>query len=88
MNLSARFQAPTTKTEQAVRDLADEYGMTAGREFLDDWTDQISSLSGEDGEPADEVEQLIIALGRAGVIEEAQAVEIQLQYMREKLKYQ
>lgn len=88
MNLSATSQAPTTETEQTVRDLADEYGKNAERELLDDWTDQISSLSGEDGDPTDEVEQLIIALGRTGVIDEAQAVELQLRYMREKLKYQ
>jgi cell filamentation protein len=82
MNLSASSSPVSGEVETTVRELAFQHGITADREMLDDWGDRISYLSGEDGEPADEIEQLIIALARAKVIEDSEAIELELQYMR------
>lgn len=72
------------ETERRIRELAARSGITADRGSLSDWTDKISELSGEDGQPADEVERLVINLGVAGVISSPEAVELQLAYMRER----
>jgi hypothetical protein len=87
MKFSASTSPVVGEAEATIRELAFQNGVTADRTLLDDWGDQISYLSGEDGEPADEVEQLIIALGRAKVIDESEAIDLQLQYMRQKLSF-
>lgn len=67
---------------QEIRELAARYGVTARRQFVDDWTDKAGELSGEDGQQADEIGQLVINLGRAGAITDIEAIRLQLAYMR------
>lgn len=59
------------KPSDQIRALAEEHGITAERGFIDDWADKISELSGDTGEPSDEIEQLLINLRRAEKIDPA-----------------
>jgi hypothetical protein len=70
--------------ENRIRELAAYHGITADRAGVDDWTDRVSELSGEDGQPSDEVEQMLINLGRAELIEEEEAAQLHGDYLRER----
>ena len=55
----------TTKTaETIIRELAARHGVAVQRTALDDWADDATRLSGDDG-VVDEVGELVIALRRA-----------------------
>lgn len=59
------------KPSDQIRALAAEHGITADPEPIDHWVDKISELSGNTGEPSDEIEQLLINLRRAEKIDPA-----------------
>lgn len=81
MNLNASPSMPSNQAEDTIRQLAKEHGITAEREFIDGWVDQISALSGQDGEPADEVEQLLINMMRRELIDPDEAFDLHASYM-------
>jgi hypothetical protein len=74
--------------EEAIRALASQHGVTSERVFFDGWADQISALSGQDGESADEVEQLLINLLRNELIDPDEAFDLHASYMNTKYGFQ
>lgn len=87
MNLSARSDSGACDAEQAIRELAAEHGIAPSREGIDDWMDKISSLSGEDEDRADDVEQLLVLLRRAKLVDPEEARDLHARYLREKFGY-
>lgn len=69
------------KPSEEIRKLAAEQGVTANATELDLWIDKISELSGETGEPSDEIEQLLINMRRANKIDPALARSLFHRYL-------
>lgn len=72
------------KPSEQIRALAAEHGINAERGPVDDWVDKISELSGNSGEPSDEIEQLLINMLHAKKISQVCSQELLLAYMDEK----
>lgn len=87
MNFSGPSSMPNSQAEQTIRQLAAECGILPKRGYIDDWVDQASALSGQDGEPADEVEQLLVNLLRKEFIEPDEALDLHASYMNSKLGF-
>jgi hypothetical protein len=69
--------------EQAVRDLARQHQISASRTELDDWADDVTRLAG-DNVHLDEVEELIVALRRAGVVDGIELTRLHSRYLDER----
>lgn len=65
-----------------IRALARLHAVTYERSKLDDLADNITRLAGDDVE-LDEVERLLIALGRAGVLNARELTRYQAAYLRQ-----
>jgi len=65
-----------------VRALADRHNVRYARTALDAWADQVTRLAGDDVR-LDEIEQLLIALQRAGHLNRPEALALQVRYLRE-----
>jgi hypothetical protein len=76
-----------TRVEDTIRQLARQHGIDSSRCDLDDWTDKIGELSGQDDGQADEVEQLLINLRRAKLITPEYSRELFADYMDSKFGY-
>lgn len=72
------------EAERQIRELAARHGVTAARQSIDDWCDKLTELSGDDRGQADEIEQLLINLGRLELIEIETALELLMRYMEER----
>lgn len=74
----------TTKlsAEQAIQQLATQYGVTYQRTALDELGDNITRLS-DDEVQLDENQWLLIQLGRAGILTDQEHIQLQLQYLQE-----
>lgn len=70
--------------EQQIRDLAQRHGITAQRLRIDDLADAFTRLSDDDVE-ADEVQDLMVNLRRANIIDAPRGIRLFGAYMREKL---
>ena len=77
----ATGEAPTA--EQQIRDLARRHGVVFVRTPLDDWADQVSRLSDAEVE-LDDVENLIVALGRAKVLNGKELTRLHWLYLNER----
>lgn len=75
---------PTTALRAYVVDLATRHGVTYTKTRYDELAEVITALSDDDVE-LDEVQLLIIALGRAGVVPREQVLPLHANYLREKL---
>lgn len=64
-----------------VRRLAAEQGITASRQFIDDWVDRSSALAGQNGLPADEIQQMLVNLVRRGVVSSRAAFDLHVAYL-------
>jgi hypothetical protein len=69
--------------EQAVRDLARQHQISASRTELDDWADDVTRLAG-DNVHLDEVEELIVALRRAGFVDGVELTRLHSRYLDER----
>ncbi len=69
--------------EQAVRDLARRYRISAGRTAIDDWADDVTRLSGDDV-ALDEVEEMIVGLRRSGAVDGAELTRLHSRYLDER----
>jgi hypothetical protein len=87
MNLSASQPSSANQAEETIRDLAREHGISATRQSFDDWIDKTAELSGQEDGQADEVEQLLINLRRAKVIDPVYARELFGEYLNAKFGY-
>lgn len=88
--ISADLDAPsigTNDTTQSVADqirvLAQEHGVVYKRTELDDYADTVSRLSDSEVAP-DEIEDLLVALYRAGVIDADQNARLHYAYITER----
>ncbi len=82
--MSARRQpaAHTTYTASVIRRMAARNNVTASFSENDLFAHHVTRLSGDDV-LLDDVEQMVIALQRAGVLSRVQAVRLQARYLRE-----
>lgn len=69
--------------EEYVRALAAEHGVTLEQDAYAKMAQVLTALAGDDVE-LDEVERLLVALKRAGVIQGAEMVLLQAEYLRTK----
>lgn len=69
--------------EQEIRDLAAEHGITAERNGIDVYAEVITSLADDDVQ-LDEVEQLLVNLGRAERIDGIEMNRLLLNYFDER----
>ena len=69
--------------EAIIRDLAKRHGITAQRIGIDDLANTFARLLDEEVE-TDEVEQLVINLGRANIISGKKAIELLGKYLEQK----
>ena len=67
--------------EDTIRELAASFGITAERVDFDDWLDKAAELSGQEDGSADEVEQILINMRRAKVIDPQYARELFRDYI-------
>jgi hypothetical protein len=82
--MSARRQtaAPATYTASVIRRMAARNNVTASVSENDVFAHQVTRLSGDDV-LLDDVERMVIALQRAGLLSRVQAVRLQARYLRE-----
>jgi hypothetical protein len=82
--MPARTQtaAPVTYTAGVIRRMAARNNVTASTSENDLFAHHITRLSGDDV-LLDDVEQMVIALQRAGLLSRVQAVRLQARYLRE-----
>jgi hypothetical protein len=69
-------------TAGIIRRMASRNNVTAVISSGDRWAQDVTRLSGDDV-TFDDVEQLVVALQRAGVLSRVQAVKLQARYLRE-----
>jgi hypothetical protein len=82
--MSARRQAAAhaSYTASVIRRMAARNNVTASVSESDLFAHHVTRLSGDDV-LLDDVEQMVIALQRAGVLSRVQAVRLQARYLRE-----
>ena len=74
----------TMKTaETIIRELAARYGVAVQRTALDDWADDATRLSGDDG-VVDEVGELVVALRRAQAVDGIELTRLHSRYLDER----
>jgi hypothetical protein len=76
-------QQKTQSVAAYVRELAAHHKIVGQRSKLDDWADAVTRLAGDDVE-LDEVERLIVQLGRANILSGRETVSLAARYLREK----
>jgi len=77
--------APTVRPLSAaaeIRALAAKHGVKPFRSQLDEWADAVTRLAGDDVQ-LDDIEELLIALSRAGVIDGETQMKLFGRYARE-----
>ena len=79
-----RLALPANGTAGFVRDLARRHGVTYRKTKADALADAITRLADDDVR-LDEIEGLMIALRRTGVLTADNFVPLQVRYLREKL---
>lgn len=72
-----------SRAEQRIRMLASEWMVGPNRHKIDEFSDAVNNLHG-DGEAPDEVETLIINMGRTDYPDGAELTKLHAQYLREK----
>jgi hypothetical protein len=73
---------PTSGLRQYILDLAKQHNVAYVRTYGDELADVITKLSGDDVE-ADDIQLLVRALSRAGVISGKDMVTLLVNYLRE-----
>ncbi|WP_404406860.1 hypothetical protein [Pelagibacterium halotolerans] len=69
--------------EERIRSLAKQHGIVASRTRLDDWADDVTRLAGDDVN-FDEVQELIVALRKAGVVDGVELTRLHSRYLDER----
>lgn len=78
------FPSPPEGAELEIRELAFQHGVHANRSELDDWCEAVSANAGDDIQ-SDEIEQLVIALGRLDVVNGQDLTRLHAKYLKEVL---
>ena len=79
------LEIPTVDLSKFIADLAKRHGVTYTKTPFDQLAEIITNLSDDDVE-MDDVEFLLIALERAGIVPSEQVVALHVNYLREKFK--
>lgn len=74
--------AGTTKASSWIRDTARRHGVTFTQAPVDTFATAVSRLS-DAGVQLDEIEQLLLALARAGVVNDTQRFALHAAYLRQ-----
>ena len=74
---------PPESSELTIRELAFRNGIHATRDGLDEWAEAVSCLA-DDDISVDEVEQLIINLGKAKAVDGIELTKLHARYLRER----
>jgi hypothetical protein len=82
MSASRQTATHTGYTASVIRRMAARNNVTASISEKDLFAHHVTRLSGDDV-LLDDVEQMVIALQRAGVLSRVQAVRLQARYLRE-----
>jgi len=69
--------------EQAIRSLARVHNITPSRDDLDLWADDVTRLAGDEV-LLDEVEELVVALRRAGTVDGIELTRLHSRYLDER----
>lgn len=78
----ADAMAGTTNAASWIRDMARHHGVTFAQAPVDTFATAVSCLS-DAGVQLDEIEQLLLALTRAGVVSDAQRFALHATYLRQ-----
>lgn len=76
------FPSPPQNAELEIRELAFRHGISSDRTELDDWCEAVSANAGDEIQ-SDEVEQLIIGLGRIDAVKGEDLTRLHARYLEE-----
>jgi hypothetical protein len=74
---------PTTGLAKYITDLAKQHNITYVKTFADTWADTVTRLS-DDSIEADDIEDLLLALKRAEILNIDDMLSLLVNYLREK----
>jgi hypothetical protein len=74
---------PTTGLAKYITDLANQHNITYAKTFADEWADTVARLS-DDSIEADDIEDLLLALKRAEILNIDDMLLLLVNYLREK----
>ena len=77
------FQIPVSGVDQFVIDMARQHHITYVKTFGDAWGEKVTQLA-DDEVQADDIENLLIALKRAGKVTATDMLALLVSYLREK----
>lgn len=80
----SEFPSPPNNPELEIRELAFRHGVTADRSEFDNWCEAVTTNAGDDIR-SDEVEQLIIGLGRIEAVDGIELTRLHALYLEETL---
>lgn len=74
---------PAAGLAKYITDLANQYNITYVKTFTDEWADTITGLS-DDNIDADDIEDLLLALNPAEILNIDEMLSLLVNYLREK----
>jgi len=74
---------PTTGLAKYITDLAKQHNITYAKTFADTWADTVTRLS-DDSTESDDIEDLLLALKRAEILNAEDMLSLLVNYLREK----
>ena len=80
----SEFPSPPQNPELKIRELAFQHGVASDRSELDNWCEAVTANAGDDIR-SDEVEQLIIGLGRIEAVDGIELTRLHALYLEETL---
>ena len=80
----SEFPSAPQNPELQIRELAFQHGVTSERNELDSWCEAVTANAGDDIR-SDEVEQLIIGLGRIEAVDGVELTRLHARYLEETL---
>ena len=78
----SEFPSPPDNAELKIRELAFQHGVHGDRSELDDWCEAVSANAGDEIR-SDEVELLIIGLGRIDAVDGIELTKLHARYLKE-----
>lgn len=77
-----QFPSPPPSAELEIRELAFQHGVHADKSELDQWCEAVTANAGDDIQ-SDEVEQLIVGLGRIKAVDGQLLTKLHARYLEE-----
>lgn len=73
---------PTSNFRQFILDLAARNNITHTRTICDEWAEAVTRISGDDVH-TDEIDDLLVAMKKAGVVSAEEMLQLLIGYMRD-----